>query len=215
MQGTERILQWLNGTRNYSDGVALYCAFGDDMQLKLSLVKGENEFSKKALVAAFEKMVRPPDATEVPKPAEASPELLAAVTEEAQKAWKQLMNERALLLSLCRNANSMAENAAADVQVRGKLALQILRFHKNTVLPAYDKLDYVRLYGQLPPARPDQLPDTDALIVPDHLLKQTIDNLRKNLGKMRKREATPERVALIEKHEANLKQLLQRWDSLT
>lgn len=185
------------------------------MQLKQSLIKGENEFSKKALVAALEKMIRKDDAAAPPPPpAPASPELLAAVTEEAHRAWKEMMNDRALLLSLARNVNPMTENAAADIEVRGKLALKILRFHKHSVMPAYDKLDYVRTYGQLPPARPDQLPDTDAIDVPDHLLKQTIDNLRKNLSKMRKREATPERVALIQKHEATLNSLLQRWDSL-
>lgn len=213
MQGTASIKKWLEGTRPYSDGVALYCAYGADMKLKLSLVRGENEYSKKALAKALEEMVAAAPPATLPT-AVVPPDLLAVVTNEAHTTWKELMNKRAVLLSLCRNASPMDENDAASVAVRGKLALEILQYNKEHVLPAYDKLDYVRVHGKLPAIQPKQEVDESVALVPDHLVKQHIDNLRKNLSKLRKRPATAERVAIISTHEKHLNQLLERWACL-
>ena len=125
------------------------------------------------------------------------------------------MNKRAMLFALCQTDGWEDENEPGKVAVRGKIALDILNYHEKVVVPAYDKLDHVRATGQLPKATsPAQIEEQDYDLLPDHMVKQTIDNLRKNLSKMRRREQTPERIALIEKHEASLEKLLQRWASL-
>ena len=79
----------------------------------------------------------------------------------------------------------------------------------------YDKAEYVRINGRLPdqPAlEPDDESDYDN--IPDHMVKQELDNLRKNYNKMKKRPQTPERVVLLQKHEMNIKKLEDKWHSL-
>ena len=50
--------------------------------------------------------------------------------------------------------------------------------------------------------------------LPDHLVKKTLDNLRKNYNKIKNREQTPERIELLQKHEKNIKKLMAKWDLL-
>lgn len=237
----ERLLQWLNGNRkNYGAGVALYCAYGKDMRLKHVFLQGKNPFNESRLVKELQELagVSEPAAQTAPtltrpslppspkgesvrvrpeEPSTQAPALLAAATHEAHTAWKELMNQRALLFGLCRKVDDWEdENDPQRVIMRGKLALEILTFNRKVVMPAYDKLDYVREHGKLPPVHADvtQDVDEDYANLPDHKVKQTIDNLRKNLSKLRKREQTPERVAIITNHELSLQKLLVRWDYL-
>jgi hypothetical protein len=237
----DKIAAWLKGNRDYGMGVALYVAYGTDRKLKHALLQGKNPFNEKRLLAELSAMVHE---MPVPGPANSQPQavkftavpyrqqseqnplpsiritesstaLIARVQQEAFTAWKELMNKRAMLFALCQTDGWEDENEPGKVAMRGKLALEILEFHDKVVLPAYNRLDHVRATGTLPKemsAAPTQEEAYSAL--PDHQVKRTIDNLRKNLGKMRRREPTPERLAMIAEHEANLQKLLRRWDSL-
>lgn len=229
----EKITAWLKGTRDYGTGVALYVAYGSDRKLKHALLQGKNPFNEKRLHAELSalagdsyqekpvvhftanpilqdvaaKLTPPPLKIAAP-----SAGLLAAVQTEAHNTWKELMNKRAMLFALCQTDGWEDENDPGKVSIRGRIALDILQYHEKVVVPAYDKLDHVRSTGKLPQVtNVNEVAEQDYELLPDHLVKQTIDNLRKNLGKIRKREQTPERIALIEKHEASLQKLLKRW----
>lgn len=141
-----------------------------------------------------------------------NPDLEKICDAEAKLQYKQMMNTRAELFAHIRNvAEYEALNSPDRIGQRLPLALSIIKQNYG-VGEAYDKLAHVRQHGQLPNQEAIQVEDIST--VPDAEVKATIDNIRKNLSKMRKREATAERVVLMQKHTENLVTLLKRWDSL-
>jgi hypothetical protein len=52
-------------------------------------------------------------------------------------------------------------------------------------------------------------------LIPEYQVKQYLDNRRKNYQKLIKRDATPERVLIIQQHEKDIQILERRWHSLT
>ena len=154
---------------------------------------------------------RVPVSAEQPKEP-ANVELYNATRQQADKLYKETMNNRAVLFSFVNAEDFTDPNTEAKINARAKLALSVVSGFQS-VSQLYDKAEYVKGYGRLP----DQDDNADANEydhLPEHLVKQTLDNLRKNLNKMKKREQTPERAALQQKHEVNLKKLLIRWHSL-
>jgi len=213
----EKIIQWLSNPKApFAEGVALYFANGNSLKVKHQLLQGETIANRALLVTSLKSIPGIPDV----QPATDSPQLktaiLASLRQEAFTAWKELMNKRAVLLRMCRFAPGEAENNPEHVQLRGRLALEIIRYNRNEVTTAYDNLYNYERNGQLPELPTEECePDQDEYaLLPDVRVKATIDNLRKNLSKIRKREPTPERLALIARHETNLQKLLARWHSL-
>lgn len=49
----DSIKEWLNGSRNYHQGAALYDAYGDDVLLKQMFAQGESEYRKERLLKAL------------------------------------------------------------------------------------------------------------------------------------------------------------------
>lgn len=136
--------------------------------------------------------------------------LHAVCKKEADAVYKEVMNLRAELFALARADDFSDPNTPDRIEQRSKLAVKVAEGFKR-VSQLYERADYVRIHGRLPA---DGEPDGEELEpdgLPEHLVKQTLDNLRKNVNKMRKREQTPERMALLQKHEANLKKLEARW----
>ena len=121
------------------------------------------------------------------------------------------MNARAVVFALANTGDFSDPNTPDRITARAKLALQVVQgFVKTSQL--YDNAAFVKEYGRLPGSESGDDNEYDHL--PDNLVKPTLDNLRKNINKIKKREQTPERVALLQKHEANLKKLESRWHSL-
>lgn len=149
-----------------------------------------------------------PSLPELPGPA--NEVLFQVCKQEADKAYKEVMNLRAELFAMARADDFSDPNTPDRIQQRSKLAVKVADDFKRVSL-LYDRADHVKLHGRLPDqGEPDDEElDTDGL--PDHLVKTTLDNLRKNFNKMKKREQTPERVALLQKHEANITKLQARW----
>ncbi len=79
--------------------------------------------------------------------------------------------------------------------------------------PAGDQSDELDTVDQGDTVSLSELTQQDANI-PDIGLKHAIANLRKSLSKLRQKEQTPERVAIIQKQQTRLALLLQRWNSL-
>lgn len=144
------------------------------------------------------------------KPGSQNSELFDACKLEADKVYKECMNDRAVLRSLIPSGEYDDKNRQDLVDQRCQLALSVLKLHKEASR-LYDRADYVRQNGKLPD---DELKEKKPIDVPDHLVKETINNIRKNLSKLKAREKTPARIALIQQHTLDLETLEKRWLSL-
>ena len=230
---------WINGSKDYFKGVALYQQVGDNENLLALFKKGQTPFTKRRLEEilleiCLELKVKEygqrdkggDDSSEEEIEAtlhvgtprnhkhnleHANNDLYAAAKLQADKYYKEVMNARAVLFAMV-NSNDITEpNTQDKINLRGPMALQVVTGF-NDVSKLYDKADYVKEHGHLPDQEPDESNEYDLL--PATLVKQTLDNLRKNFNKMKMREATPERVALLLKHKANIEKLEIRWASL-
>jgi ribosome-binding ATPase YchF (GTP1/OBG family) len=123
------------------------------------------------------------------------------------------MNLRAVAFSLATVEGFEDVNRPDLVAKRSPIVVDaVIKYQRASKL--YDIAKYVHDHGRLPneDAEHDEATEMDA--VPDELVKSTLDNLRKNYNKMKKREQTPERVALLQKHVTNIKKLEARWHLL-
>lgn len=128
---------------------------------------------------------------------------------EADDAYKKVMNKRAVLFSLCSKEDLTDPNTPDRIQAREKLSLEVVR-EFNDVSKLYERADHVKIHGRLPDADAQEN-ELDVEALPDHLVKPTLDNIRKNVNKIKKRELTAERLALLQKHDENIKKLDARW----
>lgn len=232
----ELLRAWLNGDKNYYSGIALYEKAGDNaallavfkkgptsytikrlesvlMDICLKLKEKENEYSKNTKsTAKTVKAIKTTSRQPLPKAIEpANSKLYTAAKLEADKLYKEVMNNRAVLFAMVSTMDITEPNTEAKINERAKLAMDVVvGFNKASSL--YEKADFVKSNGRLPGEENDEINEYDHL--PDNLVKQTLDNLRKNYNKMKKRDPTAERVALLQKHEANIKKLSKRWDCL-
>jgi hypothetical protein len=142
-----------------------------------------------------------------------NPTLYEACKLKADNQYKEAMNLRAVLFGEATVQGYEDVNRPDLVQKRSKKAVDVVVLF-NRASKLYEIADYVKLHGRLPneDAEHDEATEMDA--VPDELVKSTLDNLRKNFNKMKKREQTPERVVLLQKHEGNIKKLEARWHLL-
>lgn len=229
---TQAIRAWLNGSRHYPTGVVLYTQAGGDTTLAALFAKGATPYTTKRLEKELLAMVQnvqpapapvvPPTSNQQPAttiqhpPADIQPpptsNLYAACKAAANKLYKQAMNARAELFALARVENWEDVNEPNKMQQRAKLALEVVALY-NKASAEYERAEYVQANGRLPDTD-SETGQSEYDLLPDHQVKGALDNLRKNYSKMTKREPTPERVALLEKHLANIKKLEARWQSL-
>lgn len=234
----QQIRTWLNNShRDYYTGVALYAIVGTNKELLNVLKKGPNDFRVKKLqeellamcnekkkttaVTTYEK---PNDPGKLLPPTEAgtnesriektaNPELYDSCKQYADEAYKKVMNERAILFNRANAGEAWEDpNLTHKIDDRVKLALNIVTGWQQ-VSQLYDKANYVKLHGRLP-ADQDEPEEPEYDNLQDHLVKQQLDNARKALSKLRKKEPTPKRIALMQKHEENIKKLEAKWRSL-
>jgi hypothetical protein len=237
------IRNWLNSDREYFTGVALcvqFCNNGKMIALLKSACNDRNKVRlhdimmqeytrlkpfepkesfplvKKAAAGKFPREFQedPQEPALVVVTHETSPVYQAAI-KEADKAYKQVMSVRAILLDKAKinwdNADDLDPNRPELVAQRSKLAIEVVTGY-NRASQLYDKADFVLLNGRLP--NDDTLNEEEYASLPDHLVKHEISNIQKNISKLRAREQTPERIALIIKHETNLQKLTEKWRTL-
>ena len=222
----ETLRSWLNGPRDYFTGVVLFAQLGNDAQLTTLFRKGRNDYRygrlQAELSAICERMkaqdsgmphvVIPIARTPVEKlgPTVPNPELYAACKLKADKQYKEAMNNRAILFSMAVPDDFDPPNLLDKIAQRSPLAITVMQ---QFILASrlYDEADHVRVHGRLPglenlPEGPDEYSG-----LPDTLVKATMDNIRKNVNKLKRREQTPERLELIQRHTSNLIKLEKRW----
>lgn len=69
----DSIKEWLNGSRNYHQGAALYNAYGDDILLKQMFAQGESEYRKERLLKALRALLATARQVAIPVAPEAPP----------------------------------------------------------------------------------------------------------------------------------------------
>lgn len=153
-----------------------------------------------------ERFIGKPDQTQVP----ANPALFESCRQEALKVYKTAMNDRAILFSQVNNLSTEEVNLPNHVAARAQLALSVVR-NFNLASLLFDRADYVKQHGRLPDDPGEQSPETEYDALPDDLVHPTLTNLRKAVSKLKGKEQTPERIALVQKHTTNIKKLEGRW----
>lgn len=139
-----------------------------------------------------------------------NPELYAIAKKEADLAYKENMNERATLFAMCNQQGFEDINRPDLVAQRTDIAVGVV-LNNIKVSELYDRAEYVRVHGHLPVIEKEEDEYTS---IPDHQVKQALDNLRKAYNKMKKREPTADRVARMQVQEQNIKKLEEKWHSL-
>lgn len=215
---------WLNGEREYFTGIVLLKKYACNDDIANTLLSKKNDYN----VARLEQEIRKLIARALPTPAKQPPipkqiietevdntscanvELYEASLSEATKAYKEAMNLRAELFALCRVESWEDPNLPSNVQIRSKIAVDVVTKY-NYASKLYDRAEHVRKVGRLPDNEEENHVN-DYANLPDVMVKQTLDNLRKNFNKIRKREHTAERTALMQRHQANITYLENKWD---
>lgn len=203
----EKIAGWLNdGARNYFLGVVYYSQYpGHDSRLYDLFRLGENAYRRKKLKEALLTSLEEKSPEKISQTKNAK--LYEACLQEAKEAYKKCMNERAVLFAAARRHLQGDPNEPNLCESRGPAALRIVDAWKE-VSRLYDRAAFVKEHGRLPDI---EEPEQEFQHVPPHMVKQHLDNERKSLNKLKKKEQTPERVALIQKHLENVKKLEKQW----
>jgi hypothetical protein len=227
------IRNWLNGSQEYFTGMALLkrCNPAPSETILVELRKGPTEINRKRLremlAAEFQKNAGvssspTPQPLKTPKnavPATTLPvspsdhsknPICIACKREADNLYKQMMNERAVLFAGIRSLQPHEDPNRPDlIQKRKKPCIDIAMMAIK-VGRLYNRADYALKHGKIPEME-FAAEQCDADNIPDHLVKQRLDNLRKNISKMSKREPTPERLTLILSHRKSIETLESRW----
>lgn len=225
---------WLNSSRNYYSGVAILSEIGCDKALLEVLQKGPNDFRvrrvEEEMLAAYEGLITSGSPKKIPLTPEkysaktpenipqqetqekpVNEELYAVCKREADLLYKKVMNDRAVLFALANEEDFLDPNMPDKVSKREKLAIAVVTGWQK-VSEFYDRAAYVKQNGRLPNTEENIISEYDSL--PDELVKQQLDNSRKAFNKLKKKEATPERVILMQKHKINIEKLEAKWRSL-
>lgn len=233
----EAIKQWLASDKDFFSGRIIYRKIPDANQRLLELLyKGPTPFSiqklEQALRAAYlhlqaSQTLQASDtglrvrtvtlkaqepAEQIPVTTELTPplntELYNACKSAADTRYKEVMNLRAVLFASAAPSISEDVNRPDKIAERRQMAIDVVKGFRE-VSDMYDQADYVKKNGQLPHSEPVDEDSIDD--IPDIMVKQTLDNARKNYNKMVKREQTPERIALQQQHALKIKLLEERW----
>lgn len=133
---------------------------------------------------------------------------------EADNAYKKVMNTRAILFKMTDGEQWENPNQEHKINDRAPLAIEVVQgFQRVSAL--YDRAEYVKLHGRLPDVGdPEEVEASEYDHSPDALVKLHLDNARKALNKLKKKESSPERIQLMQQHEKNIKKLEIKWRSL-
>lgn len=216
----QNVVAWLNNpNREYQKGLDLLASYHYDQKKLKPLQQREDRSAlfaavKSLLIPAVKAAPKPvPKSVEPPKPERhagtdysAYPVVIAA-KRDADIAYKEMMNKRAILFDLVPVEEAIFENSAELIQERGRLALEVVRLQEK-VDELYDRYRFALATGKLP-NNPEPIVQT----VDPVLLYQKISNLQKAISKLRKKEPTSDRLALIEVRTTELETLKRQYNA--
>lgn len=152
--------------------------------------------------APIENISTPVQDVSAPAPVK-NDELLKSCKLDADNAFKKMMTTKAVLFSMCDTEKRPNENTADIVQARSILAFDILEQHSE-MKRLYDVYEYVQEHGKLPDEKPIEMAPLPSNPV---LLERMRTNIMKNISKLKKKEQTTSRIALIQQHEETLNRI--------
>ncbi|MFC4261930.1 hypothetical protein ACFOWM_03505 [Ferruginibacter yonginensis] len=230
----EVIRTWLNGTREYFTGVAIFDQVSKNVALKQVFAQGSSVYNRHRLVAeltkifhelkaqqpkeitvpkipAISKRIVTPAVNKVdePKPTFTESDLYKNAHLEATKLYKVYMNKRAELFALCKVEDWQDQNNRELVKQRCKLAIEVVELSVKSA-KLFEVADYVKEHNRMPQEYVD-IENDPYEALPDHLVKQTLNNARKAYNKLKDKPATEERLHLMQKHQDNIKILEAKW----
>lgn len=177
------IKEWLNGSRDYSLGVALYEAHGTDEGLKQMFAQGFSQYRQQRLVAALQELKEHPTIVELPS----EPRTITVAVNEAVLPENLVPAERdpyrQRWLPLYQQMNYLRHQlrTAADDTKRGEMAHEILSLEEKCY-QIWEERDYFIKYGQPVPNMV-----TDTITVTDrNELHRKLMNYRTYITKAKK-----------------------------
>jgi len=231
---------WLNGTRDYKMGVALFRLCNLNAKLADRFDSGYSLWNyyklQELLTLEYRNSLQDPVITAVEnagklivklkdisrdisknkasdaaikKIPEFSNEILIAIKKEADFLYKEAMNARATLFHSIPDISVVDGNRQEEIEFRQPLALEGLKKYLNAS-EVYDRLEEVKNNGLPADVNNNDVVDN----IPDHEVGRALDNARKAMNKLLRKEQTPERILRINKHKSNIEKLVERWDSL-
>lgn len=232
----EVIRIWLNGKREYFPGLAIAMQFHKNNAILDVMRKADNARNKERLLTIMQEEftrlstlqqnagvpipkkvkspVRPVASYQVPatdqpevNPIHLQSPVYLAAKEEADKAYRQAMNLRAVLFNKANVEGWEDPNTPERVKDRCKLAIDVVIAYREASR-LYDKADRILQSGSVP--APEEALEEDYQALPDALAYKQLSNARKALSKLKQKQKlnpTADRLALMEKHQANILKL--------
>ena len=231
----ETIRTWLNGTREYFTGVAIFSNFSDKKTLKEIFASGKSAYKEERLFTEIKNyyLVLKEDSDQPAEPVQvektsplpvpvpvitsaadySNTDLFKQAHQGAMKLYKECMNLRAQLFALTTVESWQDQNSPDIIVRRSKLAVDVVVMY-NKASQLFEVADYVKLHNRLPV---DQVPEVEDPYanVPDFLIKQELSNARKAFNKLKKKPVTDQRLVLMAKHQNNILILEKKWHSLS
>jgi hypothetical protein len=227
----DALRHWLNGTKEYSTGVAIFNQYSDNSALKKMFSSGYSLYKANRLLVVLKEIYfslkenKPtPIADIVAKDLPIEKNTLdnentfvnSALYKEAYgKAifvYKQCMNKRSGLFALSKTESWLDENSADLVATRSQLAVEVVLLY-NEASSLFEIADFVKINNKLPVTE-NSVNELEFGHIPDYLVQQELSNARKALNKIVKKPVTEARVLLIAKHKKNIQTLEKKWHSL-
>ncbi len=230
----DTIISWLNGTRDYNMGAAIYNVVGENHAFKKLFSTGYTLYNNFKLQEELQSICNKLKASskqshtiavgskynleekKFTKTTENSnPELYEVQKNSTNKFYKEVMNKRAVLFSMVPDDQYTNYNTPDLIKAREQLCLEIVEGYNN-VSKDYDKLDFIKANGHLPELNNAVKEDVEAFVnnLSDFEVKPMLDNARKAKNKLVIKEQTPERLSLIQAHQQKIILLEKRWHSL-
>lgn len=211
------LVTWLNGKRNFTEGVELYKRLIGKTDVIQFLQQGHNRVTAERLFNELraeyyrlkqKKIPEPVIVTEPPRAqvSDHESDLAKSCKLAADKLFKEVMNLRARLFHLCSIDPQAGENNSDTVYLREVIVLELMDLIPEMSIK-YEDYRYVLQHGSLPVQKP---PVKDELPMNPILLERMRVNLMTNIAKLKKKEQTPERVSLLQNHEAKLNLVKQK-----
>lgn len=201
------ITDWLDGSRNFTVGRAIYRVLGKDVRLKRLFEQGQTSFSANALVAAISSIENMPvtaEATEdivfVEMPAEDDNVLRGITT-----SWK----EKYMRMNLLRHKLDEygTDNSPEAVAACEPLCKEILQLEKE-IVGLWKQRDHYQQHGTLPDVKTKkkELPAEPAKAA------KAIENIKKNIRRNKLHmQKNPGKPAYAQMH----KDYIQQYRELT
>lgn len=230
----ETVRTWLNGTKEYFTGVAIFDKISDNKILKEIFSSGKSAYKEQRLFEEIKNHYlilkqdhREEPVTKQPKVRSiATPVKIAQTTKDhsntdlykqahqgAMKLYKECMNMRAQLFGLATVETWQDQNSPDLIAKRSKMAIDVVVMY-NQASQLFEVADYVKLHNRLPVEQVNTAEDPYAN-VPDFLIKQELSNARKAFNKLKDKPVTDQRLILMAKHQKNISILEQKWHSLS